>query len=255
LRELELENYLLKLGRPRRATVRAIDSPEGIVAKALGDRLFDVVFSGDIRHCLRQSVDLARQHGAGLRILLWLKDAPELANYPWEHLYDRSLNWFVALSRETPVVRYLDLPMAIPALKFELPLRILAMISGPTDSPQLDAEREWDLLGKALASLEDRGQVMLERLEDATLETLDRHLQRSECHILHFIGHGAFDRRSDGGVLVLEDRHKRGRWISGEVLGIHLRDYRTLRLVVLNACEGFRGSTQDPFSGVAQSLV
>ena len=72
---------------------------------------------------------------AGVRIRLRLKDAPELANYPWEYLYDRSLNWFVALSLETPVVRYVDLPVATRPLKVELPLRILAMISSPAGCP------------------------------------------------------------------------------------------------------------------------
>jgi hypothetical protein len=203
--ELELENYLLKLGRPRRPIVRRGDSPEGAAAKALGGRLFGAVFSGGIRDCLHRSIDLAAQQRAGLRIRLWLKDAPELGNYPWEYLHDRSSNWFFALSRETPVVRYLEPPVAIAPLKVERPLRILAMISGSTGCPQLDAEREWDLLCKALAGLQDSGQVVLERLPDATLETLERRLQRGEYHILHFVGHGAFDRRIDDGVLVLED--------------------------------------------------
>jgi len=43
--------------------------------------------------------------------------------------------------------------------------------------------------------------------------------------------------------------------VRGEMLGMLLRDHRTLRLAVLNACEGARSSRQDPFSGVAQSLL
>jgi CHAT domain-containing protein len=34
-----------------------------------------------------------------------------------------------------------------------------------------------------------------------------------------------------------------------------LQDHHSLRLVVLNACEGARISPEDPFSGVAQTLV
>jgi CHAT domain-containing protein len=38
-------------------------------------------------------------------------------------------------------------------------------------------------------------------------------------------------------------------------LGQLLEDERTLRLAVLNACEGARVSREDPFAGVAASLV
>jgi hypothetical protein len=181
--DLELENYLLKLGRPRRAHVRRIESPEGAAAKALGGRLFDAVFNDEVRHRLRRSVELAAGREFGLRIRLRLKDAPELVNYPWEYLYDRSRNSFVALSRETPVVRYLDLPMALPPLKVKLPLRILVKISDSAGCPRLDAEREWTLLCTALAGLQDSGQVVLERLKDATLETLDKGHLPAPVHV------------------------------------------------------------------------
>ena len=38
-------------------------------------------------------------------------------------------------------------------------------------------------------------------------------------------------------------------------LGVLLYDHRSLRLAVLNACEGARGSRDDPFAGTAQTLV
>jgi CHAT domain-containing protein len=103
--------------------------------------------------------------------------------------------------------------------------------------------------------LRQQGKVELTRLPDATLDTLDRWLAQGEYHILHFVGHGAFDRQIDDGVLIIEDVEKQQRWTTGEALGVHLRVHRTLRLVVLNACEGARGSAHDPFSGVAQSLA
>jgi ketosteroid isomerase-like protein len=251
--ELELESYLLKLG-PRRA-LRRVGSPESGAAKDLGGRLFDSTFRGEVRDCLRQSLARAEEQGACLRIRLRLKDAPELANYPWEYLYDRNVNWFVALSGEAPVVRHLDLPLAIRPLRMSLPIRVLLMISSPSGCPQLSHEREENLFNEAFGPLRQQGKVELTRLPDATLDTLDQWLARGEYHILHFIGHGAFDRQIDDGVLILEDAEKQQRWTTGEALGIHLRVHRTLRLAVLNACEGARGSPHDPFSGVAQSLA
>ncbi len=40
---LELENFLLRIGRPRRA-VRRVDAPETEAAKAFGERLYRVLF-------------------------------------------------------------------------------------------------------------------------------------------------------------------------------------------------------------------
>ncbi len=47
----------------------------------------------------------------------------------------------------------------------------------------------------------------------------------------------------------------RRRPVSGQDLGTLLHDHRSLRLVILNSCEGARSSPTDPFAGAAQSLV
>ncbi len=43
--------------------------------------------------------------------------------------------------------------------------------------------------------------------------------------------------------------------MTGRDLGLMIRGHRSLRLVVLNACEGARSARDDPFGGVAQALV
>ncbi len=252
--ELELENFLLRVGRTRRG-VRRLESPEMEAAKSFGGRLFDAVFGGEARGCLRSSLDEASRQEAGLRVRLRLADAPELADLPWEYLYNSSLNRFLSLSTETPIVRYLELPERIRPLEVKPPLRVLVMISSPGDYPPLDVEGEWEKLKEALSDLEQRGLVALERLEDATLTALQRRLRRGEYHVFHFVGHGGFDERAQDGVLLLEDEHGRGRPVSGQYLGTLLHDERTLRLAILNACEGARTSRSDPFAGTAQSLV
>ncbi len=178
-----------------------------------------------------------------------------MADLPWEYLYNPALNRFLVLSAETPLVRYLDLPERIRPLAVKPPLRVLVMISSPSDHPPLDVEGEWAKLKEALGDLEQRGLVALERLEEATLAALQRRLRRGEYHIFHFIGHGGFDERAQDGVLLLEGEHGRGRSVSGQDLGTLLHDERTLRLAILNACEGARTSRSDPFVGTAQSLV
>jgi len=252
--DLELENLLLRVGRPRRGT-RRIGSPEMEAAKTLGKGLYDSVFSGDIRACWRSSLSEAEAQNAGLRLRLRVAEGPELNDIPWEYLYDASLNRFLSLSEFTPLIRYLDLPERIRPFGVDTKLEILVMISSPADYPGLDVENEWSRLNQALAGLIEKGQVRLERLADARLSVLQRRLRGGEYHVLHFIGHGGFDPATQDGVLVLCDEAGKGRLVSAEHLGTLLHDHRSMRLVVLNACEGSRSSRADPFAGVAQTLV
>jgi hypothetical protein len=251
---LELENYILRFGRPRRG-MRRVESPEMEAIKTFGGRLFEAVFDGEAGRCFRNSVDEATRQGSGLRIRLRFGDAPDLINLPWEFLYNPAVNRFLCLSADTPVVRYLELPEVIQPLPVKPPLKIMTMISSPADYPTLDVEHEWANLKAALSGLEASGQVQVTRLEQPSLAALLPRIRKEEFHIFHFIGHGGFDPQAQDGLLIMQMEEGRGQPVSGQVLGTLLHDERTLRLAVLNACEGARTSSTDPFSGVAQSLV
>jgi hypothetical protein len=252
--ELELENFLLRIGRPRRG-VRRLESPEMEAAKQFGGKLFKAVFDNELLSALRSSLDEANKQERGLRLRLRLNDAPTLVNLPWEYLYNPTLNRFLTLSASTPLVRYLELPERITPLKVKPPLRALVMIANPSDYSSLDVEREWQNLKTALRELERRSLLKLDRLQAATPGALQDQLRRKEYHIFHFIGHGGFHEQAQDGILLLEDEAGRGRPLSGQFLGTLLHDQRSLRLVVLNACEGARSGRTDPFAGVAQSMV
>jgi hypothetical protein len=251
--DVELENFLLKLGRTTRA-VRRIESTEMTTAKSFGAALFNAVFAGDVRACLRSAVDEARRENTRVRLRFRLAD-PVLADLPWEFLYNPAVNRFLALSVQTPLVRYLELPEVIQPVAVTPPIRVLVMISSPTDYPSLDVEAEWKRLNESLADLTSAGTIAIERLDDATLSALQRRLRRSHYHIFHFIGHGEFDQTLQEGVLLLERDNRRGHRVGSQYLGMLLHDHDSLRLAMLNACEGARSSRQDPFAGSAQSLV
>ncbi len=140
--DLEVENFLLRIGSTR-GKVRRVESPEMQAAKQFGGRLFNAVFTGNVLSALTSSQYAADREDAGLRVRLHLTDAPDLANLPWEYLYNSSLNRFLALSVKSPLVRYLDLPERIQPLAVKPPLRVLAMISSPTDFEPLDVEAEF----------------------------------------------------------------------------------------------------------------
>jgi hypothetical protein len=187
----------------------------------------------------------------GLRIRLRLSGAPGLIDIPWEFLFDQSARRFVALSVDSPIVRFLDVPGVTVPLKVEPPIKILAVIASPSDFEPLQVEDEWNRLRAVADSVEA---LTIERLERPTLSELQRAL-RQEFHILHFVGHGGFSESTQDGLLVLEDELGRGNEVSATYLATLLHDADSLRLVVLNACDGARGSRTDQFSGVAQSLL
>ena len=175
--DLEVENFLLRMGRPR-GGVRRLESPEMQAARTFGGRLFEAVLSEEVRERLRGSLNEASRQGAGLRIRLRLAETPELADLPWEYLYDPVLERFLVLSVETPLVRYLDPPQSVYPLPVQPPLKVLAMIASPADCPpMLQVDQEWARIKEALAQLERRNLVAVERLESATLAALQQDSQ------------------------------------------------------------------------------
>lgn len=255
LSDLQLENYILRMGRTRQGKRLPFESSELIAVKQCGESLFDAVFAGDIYTCFAMSREWAREQGRGLRIRLHI-DVPEFHDYPWELLYNSKTKQFLALSNDTPIVRYFELPFPEHPLMVETPINILVMIASPEGFPDLNVEEEWSKLESSFAPLIERGHVRLERLQRPTLGELQKALRRDQFHIFHFIGHGKFVVHKQDGVLLMEEElNGRGRPVSGQYLGVLLHDHPWLRMVVLNACEGARTSQADPYAGVAQALV
>jgi hypothetical protein len=80
--DLELENFLLKIGR-RRNSVRGLETQEGATVKEFGSRLFDSVFQGEVRIALATSLSETDSDDLGLRVRLRLNECPEIADLPW----------------------------------------------------------------------------------------------------------------------------------------------------------------------------
>ncbi len=248
----ELDDLFRGLGQARSRT-RGAASPEVATATDFGTRLFDKVFSGDVRDCLSNSRGRATSSGANLRIRLRLTKVPELLDLPWELLFDRLARRFLALDGSTTLVRHLPVAEPVVPMRVDPPLRVLVAISNPRGD--LDVDLEWAKLSAALDALTSRGLVQVERLQPATFEGLQDKLDAGSFQVLHFVGHGHFDPARKGGYLSFETTASGEKRVGATRLADLLRPHRTLRLVVLNACEGGRTSREDPFAGVAQSLV
>ena len=148
--QLALENHLLKLHNAllrSGGNRRSVPSLEEQTVQNFGKTLFDALFTGEIRSRYDVSCERAAQGEQGLRLKLRIQD-PQLAALPWEFLYDPQQAEYVCLSRNTPVVRYLELPQRIRSLEVTPPLRILGMIANPCDLAPLDVERRRRALSK-----------------------------------------------------------------------------------------------------------
>ncbi len=223
-------------------------------ATRFGELLFDALMSGEVRSCFDVSLNIARRGEEGLRIRLRI-EPPELAALPWELMHDKRSDSFISLSIYTPIVRYIELQQAAAPLVTRKPLRILVVISSPTDQYALNVEAETLLITQALRDLVNKGDVKITTIREANLLAFQKQLREDEYHVLHYIGHGHFDETDGEGYLVFENNQGGSHFVSGRKLGPLLHDEDTLRLVVLNACSTAVAAQAKPFSGVATSLV
>jgi CHAT domain len=236
------------------AARRTVSTPPPSAAQSIGTELWQALFSETIVSRFDVSRAQARDQQRGIRIKLRFS-SPELASLPWEFLYDERRGDYLALSESTPIVRFVEIPEIMKPLLVTPPLRILGLIVGPTDMAPLRVEVEKQQLERALGGLISKGLVELHWVTGQTRRDLGRELRDGPWHIFHFIGHGGFDESTGEGVLVLADEQGRSRWIPASDIGRMLGEHDQLRLVVLNSCDGARGSQADVFSSTSAAIV
>lgn len=181
--------------------------------RVLGQELCDAVLRDETREPFETSIRQAEQTHAPFRLLLRVSGAT-LSQLPWEFLYDRRRDDYLALN--VPVVRHLEVMRPQAPVTVSLPLRILGVISRPEDRDEPDVAAEREALSAALAPL-GAGQVQLHWMQGQGWEDLWRAARSAPWHILHFIGHGGFDEDTGEGFLELVGPHgvRRGGGAAG----------------------------------------
>ena len=254
----ELENFILRHCQPRRAVTRSWTPDTLRPISDFGKRLFDTVISDSVRDLFFTALQDTRTQEKGLRIKLSYNNAPNLGNVPWEMMFDG--RDFLSLSNASPITRYVDTTNPTRTLKVEAPLRILVTASSPTGLQQLEIEEERRQLETVLTPLAILGYVKVDFTPDGSLQTLQRMLRQAESlgepyHIWHYIGHGKYDSNKHSSALIFEGENNQPEPATGFELGTLFNSYPSLRLAVLNACEGARSSKEDILSSVASGLV
>ena len=221
--------------------------------KWLGSKLYDAVFQSGIAGALTRSLDLVYNTKQNLRINLRL-DAPELANLPWELMHSESIQpGFLVLNNRISLNRYIPLAQPLESSPFRVPLRVLVVISNPSDLAHLDVETEKKIIRKSLNPLILGGDVRLRICEHTTLDKFSEELNK-EPDIIHFIGHGYFDTDEQEAFLDFEYKDGTAHPVDSETIGNLLHD-SSAKMVILNNCEGAASTMDNAFTGVAQNLI
>jgi len=221
--------------------------------KSLGGELYQALLPPKIQSHLRATIAGAEAGGYNVRLRL-LFDSPELAALPWEFLYDEGTNTFLANNTQTVLSRYIDIPLQKRDLKAaSLPLKILLVISSPTNLTQLDVAGEERLIHEALAKYIEAGQIELDVLREATIRNINQKLREKPYNVFHFIGHGIFE--NNKGSIALEDQDRKYKLLDDEGFANFFLGNRNLGLAVLNSCQGAAVSSNQVFAGIAPNLV
>ncbi|HEY5837510.1 MAG TPA: CHAT domain-containing protein [Pyrinomonadaceae bacterium] len=234
--------------------VRSISGPSEVKQlKTWGTQLFEQTITGDVAKLYDKFKAQADQADRGIRWRLALDTSVD--DLPWEFLCREGE--FLALNPFSPVVRYMPRKARLTPLKeSDQPLRLLVVIASPCDEVPLDTGAERDRITRAFESLVAQGVVEIDFIEGAeTWRQLYEAVTDQDTHILHFIGHGAYDEETQEGVLVMEDAGRNAEKIRSEAFRVLMQGKSRLRLVVLNSCLGTRGDDSTPFSSVAAGLI
>jgi HEAT repeat protein/energy-coupling factor transporter ATP-binding protein EcfA2 len=221
--------------------------------KRLGNQLYQALFPNQINARFHATMAGAQANEESVRLRL-IFQSPQLAALPWEFLYDAETNTFLGNNIQTVLSHYIDVPLPKRDIRTaKLPLKVLLVISSPTDLAPLDATGEATLINSALEKHIKAGQIELDIIKEATISNIDQKLLEKPYNIFHFIGHSVF--KDNKGYIALEDNNKQAKLMDEESFASFFLGYPSLGLAVLNSCQGAEVSQQQIFAGIAPNLV
>ncbi len=223
----------------------------------LGARLFQALFPSAVEAIYRASMGHAKGEGKGLRLRLRLDQASQLGALPWEYLYDPQRDIFMGISSDTPLSRFIEPPHSFPPPPpLEGKLRLLTVISQPLNLAPINADAVFETMDQALQRLKARGRLEeIEPLRHAVRADITEALREYRPHVLHWVGHGAFDRQARRGKLFLEDTDGDAVEMSDRTFRELLEGHTDIRLVVLDVGESATRDAGDALVGIAPQLV
>jgi len=216
--------------------------PDGYAA--LGTALFDLWLQEDWGQIDQRSpVGVPRQ-------LIIASESSAVLNLPWELLKPPGSD-FLGLDQLFSVLRtpWHDRHLAKAGPLRPRPLRVLFMACAPLDQPELDYEREEELLVEAVSDLD----VRLETCDMGTFDELRDRINQFRPHIVHLSGHGALG--EDGmGWFAFEDETGHSDFRSAVKIS-GLLSGSGAQCAFTNGCESAAAPPVAAVGGICQELV
>ena len=224
--------------------------PSAQELRVYGQVLFATLFPGAVKRVY----DTARSMQRSVRLnVILTSTVPWVADLPWEFAFDPVRQTSLAME-EIHFIR--NVMTAVPAdiVDDKHRLRILVVSSQPIDLGRLSIEEEAAVIRRGFEPLREAGLAEIDVLARATPASLHGYVSTGKYSVVHFIGHGEYDREKDEGFLVFQT-DKGERYMVDEHSLREILCWRSIQLVFLNACETGQGGSADFNSGVAPALV
>ena len=244
---------LLRSGTPLSATPNSSSNSNLVL---LGQELYHALFQGTIRDSWLAAQGIAQNQQDILRLRLGLMDN-RLPRLPWEVMNggDRPL----ATGTDVVFSRYQvgSIPAYVGGGSGG-PLRILMVLSAPTDQDQLQLHEEANHLREELEhdrSSHQGPEIELKILEQPGREQLTQDLEQGNYDIFHYAGHSGWG-TAGGDLYLVNSRTGLTEALSGEDLAGLLVN-NGVRMAVLNSCRGGHGATAtgDSIENLADALL
>jgi len=217
-----------------------------------GKALFDAIF-GKSTDAMRLFGRFDDDHGAGRAFTIDTTE-PRVLRLPWELLRDEG-GYLFAKNPPMTVLRRMHQTRRTEISAFEPPVRILMVTCRPDSVGFIDPRSIATPLLDSLDGIPE--QVEVEFLRPPTLRALDvrlRDANQPRVHIVHFDGHGVYDKSVGLGFLLFEDENHQKHQVDAEQLGTLLNE-SGIPLMVLNACQSAQPDDRNPFASVASRLI
>lgn len=239
--------------------------------KQLGQKVLDSIMPSPLQFGFRACLNQARANNRGLRLVVTTLGNGKVVGgiggreLPLEVAFNQNLS-FLAANLDTPVSRGVAADADRQGLRITPPLRILVVVSEPSDLSPVNAAAERAAILAALQPLLQTGTVSIDFCDPPTQMRLDALLQERPFHVVHFIGHGDFEivglDPDPQPHLYFEDGTpaRQRRAVDAQQLFTVLRN-GNVPLVVLTACASAAAAPNGAdypgmaFEGLAQSLV
>ena len=216
---------------------------------ALGQQLYNALFQGSLRDSWMMAEAIAQNHGQILRLRLGLKGT-RLPRLPWEVLHggDQPL----ATGTEVAFSRYqlgtrLRRPLHAPPAQWNQPLKILMVISSPSDQETLELAQEAKKLeaelNRHLSNSPPTIDLDLDILEQPGRGDLTQALEQGQYQVFHYAGHSSLG-ESGGDVYLVSNKTGLTETLNGDDLAGLLVN-NGVQLAVFNSCRGAYTATSD----------